>query len=328
MKALVTGATGFAGGSLVQQLLARGHDVRVLVRDKNRLNIQQDGAQIEVLEGDICDQQQVNEAVSGVDKVFHLAACYRTAGVSDDVYKKVHVTATQYLLRAAVEHGIKRFVHTSTIGIHGNIESPPANEEYRVKPGDVYQQTKLEGERLALKFHRDEGLAVSVVRPCAIYGPGDLRLLKFFKLAARNPMLLLGNGQNKYHLIHGDDLAQGFILASENPAAIGESFIIGADEVFSLSELLVLISKMMGKSSHRILKLPIKPFQILGDITEKICIPLGIEPPIYRRRVNFFANSREFDISKAKSRLGFQPQYSTEKGFLQTFEWFKQMGHL
>ena len=323
MLALVTGATGFAGGRLVEKLVEKGADVRVIVRDKNRLNLKS-GTPVEILEGDICDLKLVQRAVKGVNKIFHLAACYRTAGVADSVYQEVHVTATGYLLEAAVDNGVERFVHTSTIGIHGDIEKPPANEDYRFKPGDIYQQTKLEGEHLALKFYQDTRLGVTVIRPCAIYGPGDLRLLKLFKLAARNPMLLLGNGKIKYHMVHGEDLADGFILASEKEKAIGESFIIGSPEVFSVTELLVMISKIMGKSSHKILKLPIKPFQVLGSITEKLCIPFGIEPPIYRRRVDFFANNREFDTSKAEKLLGFKCRYTTEQGLIQTYEWFKK----
>jgi nucleoside-diphosphate-sugar epimerase len=321
VRVLVTGGTGFTGSNLVRRLNALGMDVRLLVRDKTKAGIFK-GMDIEIFQGDITDPQQVDNAVKGVEKVFHLAAVFRTAGISDKVYRDVHVKGTENLLHSSFRHGASRFVHCSTVGIHGHIDDPPANEAYRAKPGDIYQTTKLEGENKALRFCEETGLPVSVIRPCAIYGPGDMRLYKLFQIASNRYAILLGSGKIFYHMVYIDDLVDGFILASEKEKAVGEPFIIGGPEILTLNEILDLISNELGVPSTKV-HMPLKPFQILGALCEKVCIPLGIEPPIYRRRVDFFAKSRAFDISKARNLLGYEPKVNIGKGLALTAAWYK-----
>ncbi len=326
MKALVTGATGFTGAHLAKRLYASGTEVRVLVRDRRKVNTTAD-YRPEIIQGDIRDLEAVENAVKGVDRIFHVAAMFRTAGIADSVYWDVHVSGTEHLLKAALKHGVKRFVHCSTVGVHGHVEAPPADETYRFKPNDIYQKTKLAGELKALAFHKETGLPVAVIRPCAIYGPGDMRLYKLFKLAAAPVVPLLGDGQMIYHMVHVDDLVNGFLLAGEKEAAVGESFIIGGAERKRLNEIMEMILEIQGKTA-KIIHLPAAPFQLIGDICERICIPFGIEPPIYRRRVDFFTKTRAFDISKAKNLLGYVPRIPLKEGLRQTTQWYKQKGVL
>ncbi len=146
-------------------------------------------------------------------------------------------------------------------------------------PADIYQRTKLEGELLARKLAAANGLALSVVRPTAIYGLGDMRLLKLFRLAVKKITPVIGIGRIFYHMVYIDDLVQGFLLASEQPAAVGEVFIIGGDENLLLDDLLSTIARITGSPDRKI-HIPARPFQLAGSLCEKICIPLGIEPPI------------------------------------------------
>ena len=322
IKVLVTGATGFTGNALAKTLCANGYDVRVFVRDKEKFFALENNGNYDVIVGDLRDPEIVAEAVKGVEKVFHIAAIFRSAGITDQVYRDVHVKGTKYLLESSLKYGIQKFVHCSTGGVHGHIEDPPANESYRFKPGDIYQVTKLDGEFAALDFHKKTGLPVSVVRPTPIYGPGDLRLLKVFKLALHTPTIVLGSGEIYYHLVYIDDLVNGFILASEVEEAVGESFIIGGDDIPTLNQILDKIAEIFNSSKFKI-HLPAFPVQIAGTLCEKICIPLGIEPPIYRRRVDFFTKSRSFDISKAKKILNYQPKVSVDEGLARTAEWYK-----
>lgn len=320
MKVLITGATGFLGGVLTERLINRGIETRVLVRNSNRLSdfIKNKS---EIFEGDIVKASDVDKAVNGVEKVFHIAAVYRTAGITDQVYKDVHVNGTENLLNASLKFKVKHFIHCSTIGVHGHIENPPADENYKFNPGDIYQITKLEGEKKSLEFYKTTGLPVTVIRPAAIYGPGDTRLLKLFRIASKNPKIILGGGKIFYHLAYVEDLADAFILASENEKSIGETFIIANNEIPTLNELVLKISKII-KRPGKIIHLPVKPFQIAGTLCEKVCIPLGINPPIYRRRVDFFTKSRSFDISKAKGILGYSPKVNLEEGLKRTAEWY------
>jgi nucleoside-diphosphate-sugar epimerase len=326
MKALVTGATGFTGKRLTEILLQKGYDVRVIIRDKKRFLIS-DNEKLEIVIGDIINPIDVDMAVKDTEIIFHVAALYRTAGVDPKEYWNTHVKATENMLDSAYRYGIKKFIHTSTVGIHGHVEKPPADENYQFKPGDLYQLTKLEGEKKAKEFHEKNGLPLVIIRPSAIYGPGDMRLYKLFKIASKKYSIILGSGEIFYHMVYVDDLAEGMILAAESNISNGEAFIIGGEGYVTLNQLLEIISGILGKQS-KTLHLPVAPFQILGSLCEKICIPLGINPPIYRRRVDFFTKSRAFDISKAKKMLGYKPKISLEEGLTKTAQWYGKKGYL
>ena len=324
MKVLVTGATGFTGKRLTEILLQKGYDVRVIIRNKSKFKIPE-SERLEVVIGDIKNPIDVDIAVKDVQIIFHVAAFYRAAGAAPQEYWDTHVKATENLLSAAHRYGIKKFIHTSTVGIHSHIENPPADENYQIKPGDIYQLTKLEGEKKAKEFHDKTGLPLVIIRPTAIYGPGDMRLLKLFKIASKKYSIILGAGEIFYHMVYVDDLAEGFILAAESNISNGEAFIIGGDGYISLNKLIELISGILDKRS-KIIHLPAEPVQLLGTLCEKVCIPLGINPPIYRRRVDFFTKSRAFDINKAKKMLGYTPKVSLAEGISRTANWYKREG--
>ncbi len=326
MKVLVTGGTGFTGSNLIKKLCSQGVHVKAIVRDKSKMNIF-DRNGVEVVEGDITDPVAVDRAVKGVEKVFHIAAVFRTAAIRENVYSDVHVKGTENLLNSSLKYNVSRFIHCSTGGVHGHIENPPASETYRFKPGDIYQITKLKGELTAVKFGNENKLPLTVIRPSPIYGPGDMRLLKLFKMALKKYVLILGPGNVFYHMVYIDDLVDAFLLASENENAIGETFIIGGEEILSLNEIVDLIAEGQNLQPVKI-HLPAKPFQLLGSVCERICVPLKIEPPIYRRRVDFFTKSRSFDIRKAKNLLEYKPKVSLKEGLSKTSAWYKEQGYL
>lgn len=325
---LVTGATGFTGKHLVRALCTKGAAVRAIVRKSSQL----DGIKelpVEIFQGDVFDADVANRAAEGVHYVFHVAAAYREAKISDDVYWKVHVQSTQHLARGVVRNpGFKRFVHVSTIGVHGHIEDPPANEEYRFAPGDQYQDTKVEAELWIRDFARTEGLPLTVVRPAAIYGPGDRRLLKVFKMAKKPVVPILGYGcKGLYHLIHVTDLVRFMILSATHERTLGEVYICGAREPISIEQMIRVIAKKL-QTEPKVLRLPVTPFFIAGDLCEWICKPLRIEPPIYRRRVAFFTKDRAFDTSKMREHTGYECLHTSESGLADTADWYVKEGWL
>ncbi len=265
--------------------------------------------------------------MTGAHTIYHLAAAYREAKHRDDYYTRVHVEGTRLLLDASKAQGVERFVHCSTVGVHGHITSPPADEQAPYGPGDVYQRTKLEGEQVALSYHDPAGLSVRVARPTAIYGPGDTRLLKLFSMIARRRFLLLGTGDIFYHMVHVRDLVAGLRLLGTDPRAAGEVFILGGDQYYTLRQVAGVIAEAVGVAPSW-LRLPARPFQIIGDLCEKVCIPFGIEPPIHRRRVDFYTKSRAFTIEKAKRVLGYRPQVSLQDGIRSTLQWYREFGYL
>jgi dihydroflavonol-4-reductase len=326
VRVLVTGATGFTGSVLVRKLCERGALVRAIVRSSSHRDALQ-GLPVDWVEGDVYDPGTVERAVAGVEIIFHVAAAYREAGIDDETYRKVHVDSTQRLARAALKvPGFKRFVHVSTVGVHGHIEHPPANEEYGFSPGDVYQQTKAEAELWLREFAPPHNLPFTVIRPAAIYGPGDRRLLKIFKMAAWPFVPILGSRRGQlYHLIHVDDLTEIFLLAASHPAAEGEVFIAGDPAALALADIISIIGREYGNPA-RLVRIPAWPFFWAASVCEEICRPFGWSPPIYRRRVAFFTKDRSFDTSKLRIRLGYVHRQTTAEGLRETARWYREHG--
>ncbi len=326
MRALVTGATGFTGGHLARALVARGWEVRALVRDAGRAVALQD-AGIELSIGDLRNPTSLAAATRGIDVVFHIAAVYRQAGVADDVYSAVNAIAVRQVIEAAAANGVRRVVHCSTVGVHGDVEHPPANEDAPLRPGDVYQATKLRGEELARDTGARTGTEVVIVRPTGIFGPGDRRLLKLFRGVARQRFPMLGSGRIYYHLTYIDDLVDGFVLCATQAAAANRTYILAGAEVTTLNELVAVIAQLAGVRPPW-LYLPVFPFWLAGAACEAICVPFGIEPPIYRRRVDFYTKSRAFDITRARTEIGYAPAVSLRDGIGRTLEWYRAHGWL
>jgi dihydroflavonol-4-reductase len=283
-------------------------------------------AGVEVVIGDLRDRATTQRALQGIDTVYHLAAVFRRAGVPNSEYRTVHVDATRQLVECSAAAGVTRIMHCSTVGVHGHVEGDaPAAEESPFRPGDIYQLTKLEGEQIALRTAEHVGIPLTVVRPGPIYGPGDRRLLKLIGGVARRRFLLLGDGSPRFQMVYVEDLVKGFRLAAETPSAVGRTYIITGDEAPTLNELVLKIASVARVSAPRA-RLPVWPFWLAGALCEAICVPLRIEPPIFRRRVNFFTNNRWFDISRARIELGFAPRVSLRDGLFRTLESYRRLG--
>lgn len=324
MKVLVTGATGFTGGHLAHALARDGLEVRALVRPTSRLDGLRE-AGIETVAGDLTDARSVAQAARGVDVIYHIGALYRDAGVPAERYRRVNVGGTEHVLRAALEAGA-RVVHCSTVGVHGDVEHPPAGEDAPLRPGDVYQRTKLEAERAAAEFSRVHGLPVVIARPSGIYGPGDTRLLKLFRMIARGRFVTLGRGDIFYHLTHVSDVVAGLRRCAV-AGTPGEVYILAGPEYTTLNELTARIAEAVRAPVPR-LHLPVWPFWLAGALCEAVCVPLGIEPPIYRRRVDFFTKSRAFETARARRELQFEPRIGLREGLTETAEWYRTAGWL
>ena len=326
MRVALTGASGYTGGRLLSALRARGDDVAVLVRPASVSEGIRSLAS-RVVEGDLGDAAAASRLIEGAEVVVHVAAVYRTAGHPDSYYREVNVGGTGRLLEAAARQGVRRFVHTSTVGVHGHVEQPPADENAPFAPGDIYQATKAEAEALALDFHRRRGVPVAVVRPGAIYGPRETRFLKLFRAIARGRYAIVGSGRTFYHPVYIDDLVSGFLLALDRPEAVGESFLICGPSYVSQVDLAALVARHTGGSVLPF-RIPARPIQWAGDLVEAICVPLGLEPPLHRRRVDFWTKSRAFTIEKARRLLGYEPKVDLDEGIARTAASYREAGWL
>lgn len=323
--ALVTGGSGFTGGHLSRVLLRRGHRVRALVRNRAQAR-ELERAGVEIVTGDLTQAQDVDAAVKGCSHIYHIAALYRQAKHPDRVYYDVNLGGTRHILNAAARHGVERVVHCSTVGVHGDIKRVPADEDAPFNPGDVYQRSKLQGE-LAAREAFASGLPGVIVRPAAIYGPGDLRFLKLFKSIRRGLFCMFGRGEATYHLVYINDLVDGIVLCGEHPDAIGETFILAGPRYTTLNELVARVAAAVGAPPPRA-RAPLGPLLAAAWLCEMTCKPLGLEPPLHRRRCGFFTKSRGFSSAKAHRVLGYAPAVDLEEGLRATAAAYVAAGYL
>ncbi len=327
MRILVTGGTGFTGKALVKRLLDDGHQV-VALDYKEGLKtreLREWGA--EVVIGTVTDRDVVRRCMEGVDVVQHLAAAFRELNVPERHYWDVNVGGTRTCLEEATTAGVKKFVYCSTCGVHGNVKQPPTDEDHNIAPADYYQQTKYEAEPVVQAFFRD-GLPSVVLRPSAIYGPGDPeRFYLIFKRVAKGRFPMFGSGRTLYHPVYIDNLVDGFVKAMAPGKGDGKVYLIADEEYVSIEDLVRRTGKAMGmdvKTPHY----PVWPVVAAGHVCEKVCKPFKVTPPIFPRRVDWYRQNRAFDIRRAKGDLGYEPRVGLDEGLRRTFAWYRAEGLL
>jgi len=326
-KILIIGATGFAGGALARELRSRGEPVRAMVRpdsDSDPSPLKDIG--VELVEGDVTNRTDVERACEGVAKAYNFASPFRSAKPSDQYFWDVNVGGVDNLVHAAQKHGLERFVHCSTIGVHGDVQEIPCHEESPLNPGDVYQETKVEGEKVVQDAF-DDGARGVIMRPSSMYGPGDTRMLKLFRMVHNGVFVMFGSGEVWFHPAYIDDLVRGFILCGKKEEALEDVFILAGPEPVYLSELVELVAEAVDAEPPR-MKFPVKPLMMAAKACEAVCNPLGIEPPLHERRVGFFTKNRYFTYDKARRQLGYKPQVPHEEGMTRTARWYFENGYL
>jgi nucleoside-diphosphate-sugar epimerase len=325
-KILVTGGNGFLGQHIVKRLSDKGYRVRSYSRSKVSSPIFKSTG-IETVCGDIRDIDKLEHATKDIDRIIHLVSNFRSGGSDKRDAHSINVEGTENILMIAERHKIKQLIHCSTIGVHGSVKEIPANEQTPFNPGDLYQETKLIAEKKVWEFYKKSDLPITVIRPISMFGPGDHRMLKLFRMIKKKRFIVIGDGKAYFQPAYIDDVVDGFICCIANPKAFGKAFIIGGDEYVTLNELFQRIANELNVQAPSI-RIPLWPVLFLATICEKVCVPLHIEPPLHRRRVSFFQNNRAFSIDKAKNEIGFSPEISLDDGIRRTIEWYEKNGYL
>jgi nucleoside-diphosphate-sugar epimerase len=326
MRVLVTGGTGFTGTALVQRLLDEGHSV---VAMDYKAGLQSDALRsrgADVVIGSVTDRDAVARSMKDVELVFHLAAAFRELNVPNSFYDEVNVGGTRIVLEEARKQGVRKFVYCSTCGVHGNVDHPPAAENAPIQPADYYQRTKYEAEPLV---KREAGnMETVILRPAAIYGPGDPeRFFMIFKRVSQGTFPMFGNGQTLYHPLYIDNLVDAFMLCMPAGIGNGREYLIADEQYYPIEEIVRAVARALDLPI-RIPHYPVWPVVALGHVVEKICKPLGVVPPIFPRRVDWYRQNRAFDIGRAKRELGYLPRVQLDDGLRRTGAWYRQMGYL
>lgn len=306
MKSLVTGANGFTGSHLVRRLLARGDEVVAYVRpssDRSRLN----GLPITFAYGAITDETALNQAMQGVEQVFHVAAYVELGLVDADLMTEVNVTGTQRVLASAQLAGVKRMIHCSTIGIYGDTQGRKIDETFvREQQGfsSAYDRTKFEGQQWVDEAARN-GFHVVSVMPSGIFGLGDPHFGPVVQQFLRGGLKVWAAGDRVTGIVHVDDLVEAMILAIEQ-GNCGDHFIISAGEL-TTNEMFGVFSQVTGIPVPK--EVPEPLVRIVGRLLDPIGRLLRWQPPISRERVHYlYDRCVRVDASKARQELGWTPR--------------------
>lgn len=329
MKLLVTGGTGFIGSRLALDARRGGHQV-VVAGQLNSAAEQQRaqelaGAGIGIEQGPLQDLNFARRVAAGCEVVIHLAAAQHEANVADSYFFDVNVIGTRTLLEASRLAGVRRFVYGSTIGVYGEYSGQALDEDTPPRPMNVYGRSKLQAEG-EVAAYRDR-LETCIVRISETYGPGDFRLLKLFRAVDRGRFFIIGSGLNRRQAIHVADLVRGLMQATANPAAIGETFVMAGRETMTTRAMVQAVANALGRRAPR-WRAPLWPFLAAAVTMEYTLKPMGINPPLHRRRLDFFRKSFVLSSAKAHRQLDFSPTLSFAEGTVDTATWYRANGHL
>lgn len=329
MRFFVTGATGFIGAHFIERALAEGHEVVGLYRSaegkKKTLveHLNESGAQLH--RGDILDSAILAEAMRGAHCVCHFAAAFKESHVGDDHFHRINVDGTANVVKTAADVGVRRFVHCSTAGIYGQRVAGVIDETAPAQPWNIYERTKLAAERQVRERAHASGIEYVILRPTAVYGPRDERLLKLFRSAAKGRFPLFGRGDGRRHMIYISDLVDAFLRAATEPAAANQELIIAGPRAVTLRDLLNTLAAAANRRSFGP-RLPLRPMLGLAAVVEDTCKLLSIKPPIYRRRMDFYLNDAAFDSRRAQAVLRWQPKVDLNEGLSYTLRALSTQG--
>jgi nucleoside-diphosphate-sugar epimerase len=327
MKTLITGGTGFTGSHLTRRLLQGGHQVVVIDNQRGFYFDELRDLGAEIFVGSVTDRALMRRVMLGCEVVHHLAAAFRKVNLRKPVYWDVNVEGTRLLLEEAVRCGARKFVYCSTCGVHGDVKREPADENAPISPEDYYQYTKFAGEKVLADF-LGKGLKIITLRPTAIYGPGDPeRFLMLFKMVHKGRFFMFGNGTAHYHPVYIDNLLDAFELAAASEGGDGEAYLIGDARYYTLNELVSAIAEAL-EVELAIRHLPFRPLWVAAVLCELVYKPLPVDPPLFRRRIDWFRQNRAFSIEKARRDLGYHPKVGLTEGLRNTASWYKQHGFL
>jgi nucleoside-diphosphate-sugar epimerase len=325
-KTLVTGATGFVGSHLVDRLLARGRAVKCLVRETSNLRYLKD-PRIEFIYGGLDAATNWDEALSGVDMIYHVAGTTFARRAKD--YFTTNQKGTESILAAAVKRRdqIKRFVQISSLAAVGpGRDGKPVDEETQPAPITPYGRSKLMGEE-AVKAVGDL-LPFTIVRPPAVYGPRDYAIYEFFKAIARGISPTIGRKDKWISLVHVHDLVDGIILAGEAEASTGKTYFISSEDMYSMRAAAAVIAGLMGRKV-RTITIP-RPLAFGAAVAAEAVAAMTRKLPLINRDkvTDLSQTCWACSVEKAKRELGYSQRVPLEEGLRGTIEWYKKEGWL
>lgn len=322
MKILITGATGFIGSHLAEELHRRGHTIRCLIRKGSDLKWIKD-LPVEYVEGDYADIESLKKAVSGVDLIYHAAGV--TKSKTKQGYFTGNLTPTVNMLKAVSisNKNLKRFIHISSGAATGpNRNSGPIREDADMHPITSYGVSKMEAEKECRQMM--ETIPITIVRPPAVYGPRDRDVFEFFNTIGKGLQPMIGFKDTYVSLIHAKDLVNGIILAGENAGSAGKTYYISSERYYNWKELGQITAKVMNKKVVR-LRIPKFFVYIIAAFAEFASI-FSSKPALinFEKARDMVQDAWTFSVEKAQRELGFKEKITIEDGIRDTVNWYRE----
>jgi nucleoside-diphosphate-sugar epimerase len=329
MKLLVTGAAGFIGGHTAEAFLQKGHSVVGLVRAQSRADLLK-SLGVTLCTASLSNSADLQKAMAGVDVVVHTVAKVDPYGPWHE-FVDTTVRGTQNILQAAINAGVSRFVHISSVGVYERPARPGILYEETCPFGtpyhwSYYARAKIAAEKLVQDAHEQKRIATTILRPTWVYGPRDTKIFGRVVSSLRTQNARwIGDGDNLLNLVYISDVANAIVLSATNPKAGGQTYNI-ADDENSVSQ-----RQYLTKICER-LDLPVPRSSLsypaahnLGFLCECIAhmTRFKIQPPITRLSALLLGGRRRFSNQKLREELGWHPIVRSEEGIERTIEWFR-----
>ncbi|MDP2928882.1 MAG: NAD-dependent epimerase/dehydratase family protein [Candidatus Omnitrophota bacterium] len=325
MKNLVTGATGFVGSYIAERLVKEGEEVVALVRKTSNIKFLS-SIGVKFAYGDINDLESVKKAMSGMEIVYHSAAL-ADEWISAKEARRVNVEGTRNLLDAAREAKVKRFVFISSLAVLGmrDHHGTPADAPYH-KTGDSYIDTKIDSEQLVMDYYKKYDLPVTVVRPGFVFGPRDNKLIpRLSDRLGKGQFMFVGTGRNKINAVYVENLTDAIISAARNQKAIGQKYNVTNDSGMTLEDLVLKIVDIWKFDTPKKHIPKFMAYLVCNILTAFARLTKAKEPPyITKTRIKFLSLNLDFDITKTRNELEYNPRVSIEEGLKRTKEWMER----
>ncbi|WP_295748112.1 SDR family oxidoreductase [Undibacterium sp.] len=309
---LLTGATGFVGHGLLKQALLQSIDVCCVSRKPMQSISGTGGSMRNIVMPELAPDTDWSTALSDINSVIHCAArvhvMQETSADPISLFRRVNVDATLNLARQAALAGVRQFIFISSVKVNGEQTAPgqPYNEESQPQPEDAYGISKHEAELALLELGRNTGMAITIIRPPLVYGPGvRANFLSLLQSVRRGLPLPLGRIHNKRSFVYLENLVSLVLCCLNNPQAYNQVFLASDDEDLSTTELLQACALALGVRS-RLIPFPASVLSYAARLLGK------------KSMADRLCQSLQVDISKAKQILGWTPPYTVAQGLLAT----------